>query len=760
VRKSFTITAALIYTGLALLLCGIPLFNSLGFEFSVAVAVTGSLVAGFGTILSLRQPEGIPYTTESFFRQLNSLLRHHLLLLLIPLAIVTLNILFVPNCGIPEGLLFYLLIPAVTVIFAVISAGFLYTCFTHAKLAYTALLGICFAYPLFTGYFAPSIYSYNFIYGFFPGITYDEVIRVTPELLMSRGITLLCCMVMVLLGERLLEPVSSDGKFLPLLRALITGRHRWQIILLSGLLVALWFVRTDLGLESSNESILERLNRKIETEHFTICFAPGSFSKEEIESVAAEHEFRFAQVSQELGTDTKLHVTSFIYPDEETKRKYTGAGATNIAKPWRSEIHLNRNSWRDVLKHELVHVCAAEFGMPVIRAHYNIGLVEGLATAVDNQFGNLTLVEYGAGLKKFGLLKDPRQITNPLRFATHASSISYVGMGSLCRYLLDVYGVERFKAMYGGMSAESAYGKSLEALSVEWWDHLDHVPLTPEVRDHFNYYFARPSIFARVCARSIAAMNEEGWRRLAVNNSTAALADFSGSVNRVWNSEGFTGLVRAAFQAGRYDTVLRLTQGVKDDTLRRAALQGLLLMSGDALWYNGKFAEADSAYETMRRLNISERSNDAADLRRVVLRDTMLRLTLAGWFRGDWSDSLALGKLKEPGSGAHYPVCAYLTARTYVRMGRYEGAVRILQDTIMRRLDPSLTSGRSRLLGQTLLAAKRIPEALVAFEDARPLEVSARGRGRLQENIDRCRWLLQGGMGLPGQDTPDRISSR
>src|SRR5207237_2512299 len=104
-----------------------------------------------------------------------------LLLLLIPLIAATVNILFVRNCSYLEGIVFYLLIPCVTCLWSVSLAGFcialtgqtVHTRPLATFVVYTSMLGVVMLYPLYVAYATPQIYSYNFIYGFFPGLSYD-----------------------------------------------------------------------------------------------------------------------------------------------------------------------------------------------------------------------------------------------------------------------------------------------------------------------------------------------------------------------------------------------------------------------------------------------------------------------------------------------------------------------------------------------------------------------------------------------------------
>ena len=105
--------------------------------------------------------------------------------------------------------------------------------------------------------------------------------------------------------------------------------------------------RTDLGFETTAGSLRATLGSSAETRHFRIYYDSTAVPPDEIRWIAAEHEFRYDQVSRFLGTDTGRVVESYLYPGPDAKRRLIGAGNTDIAKPWRGEIHVDMGSWRN-----------------------------------------------------------------------------------------------------------------------------------------------------------------------------------------------------------------------------------------------------------------------------------------------------------------------------------------------------------------------------------------------------------------------------
>jgi hypothetical protein len=152
-----------------------------------------------------------------------------------------------------------------------------------------------------SGYFTPAIFSYNFLYGFLPGLTYDETLGLSSTLVLFRIITVLVAGALVwfsvLILENSLPGDSAVTKGTSLARALMHPRRRVTSGSIVGGAILVWFFRTDLGFESTAGYIQEALGGRMETEHMTIYYSKSAYDEEEIRWVAAEHEFRLKQVS-------------------------------------------------------------------------------------------------------------------------------------------------------------------------------------------------------------------------------------------------------------------------------------------------------------------------------------------------------------------------------------------------------------------------------------------------------------------------------
>ncbi len=735
-RKPIVISGFILLV-VSVLLTRLPLFNYLGYEFSAAIALLLPWLVGFIVI-------GTKDIGGDFPAMILRMLRASLTLLAIPLGVATLNLFFVKNCSYFEGLLFFLLIPFVTAIFSVSLAGFSLAIARRPFIMYVGFLALIFAYPLYLGYVSPQIYSYNPVYGYFPGISYDEVLTISAALVIFRTLTLGLSLLLILMAMVIMETASvHDGAFARII--LIARNFRFDardltMAILLILLVGAFVYRGRLDFETSTARLQQELSGWYTTEHFRIFYAPGSFSDDEIRWVSEEHEFRLHQVEEALQTHFSETIDSYIYPDPDTKRLLIGTGTTNIAKPWHKEIHLNKESWESTLRHELVHVVAGQFGMPLIKAHYNMGLVEGLATAIDDDFGNRTLHEYAAAVSSFGIMTRPNELISPVGFMLHSSSLSYVLMGSFCKYLIDHYGMVRFKELYGGKSPTRVYGKSYDQLVESWQHFLLRVATPADWRKHVEFYFKRPSIFAKECVRTVAKLNQEGFRRLAERNSAAAMELFSKSLGKSWNSEAFSGLVRSAYQAGRYDTVIKLINSQAVDSMRFGAVRSLLLLYGDAYWLEGKIDSAKDAYQEVLALDFSEPYDEAVRLRLMGINDRELQNVARDYFLNVSPDSVEVRILDGIPNRSQGLLLSYLRARMFVRLKEYQKVIDVLETVHRPYGIPVLDAGKARLLGESYFHLKKFQRAKMEFWRSLNFITNQASIQRTDDWLEKCDW--------------------
>jgi len=745
--------AALLYGSVALLCTRIPLLNYLGYEFSALFALLAGCVSGLLTIRPVKEAfrgEGETPAPRATAEAVGASAAATVLLLAVPLVIISGNALFVRNCSVAEGMAFFLLLAPVSALFGV-SLGFF--CAVHVAHPRTFFLLLCFAllaYSAGLGYFTPAVFSYNFLYGYFPGLTYDEVLLVTRTLVLFRLLTLFVSAVLLWAGMITVAGARdtriSRRRFKTLGAGLVSRDRRIRTAVIACTLAGFYLFRCDLGFESTSAFIRRTLGGEIRTEHFALYYSPSSFTVEEIQQAAREHEFRLSQVLGAFSLPTHDFYESYIYPSAEAKQRLIGAGNTDIAKPWSGQIHLSRQSLEGSLKHEIVHAAAAPFGFPVLRASLSTGLVEGLAMAVDGEWGNRTLHEYAAGLREAGIVPPIDGIMSFWGFASHQSSVSYILAGSFCRYLIDRYGMRNLMLLYRSLDYRAVYGRTLGELALEWEGYLDRVPLDDEDQDGIDALFRRPPIFRKVCARVLARRTIEARGSYARKEFGVAESLYAGVYADGGGYEAFAGYISSALRNGRMSVLTSALDTVVLADEHPARYLPLFINIGDALWASGEPEKAYALYNRVYRADFTEGYTEAAAVRLMAMDTDPGGRILLPLFLADYTDSLRVVVVdsllrRDPGDR----MLEYMKARSLLRAGEFAGAASTLQSLDLTSADIALEALRLRYLGQALFRLGRFAEARTAFWISLNAEDTDIAEDKVDTWLDRCEWAEEHG---------------
>jgi len=750
-----TLIAAALYGAVSFGCTQVPLLNYLGFEFAFCIALIGSFIAGFSTIRSVKrlvlglEGEGSVDPRAAMEALLGSLLVN-LVLLLIPLCIMSANALVVKNCSIMEGVGYFLLIPAVSVVFASCVGLCCAAHYHFSTTAFTCFVLATFMYALLLGYFTPAIYSYNFFYGFFPGLTYDEILSISWTLVVFRLITLLAGGFFLWIAWLLMmhtRPKDPGRKKGILLFALLVQPGRRLLTAGIVLLIALlYFFRCQLGFETTDRYIQDELAGHYETDHFTIYYALSSIDDGELRWLAAEHEFRLRQILDVFALQKQERIVSYIYPSAEIKRRFTGAGNTNIAKPWKNQIHLTKQTLDGTLKHELVHIVAGRFGAPVIRASFSTGLVEGLAMAIEWDWGHRTLHQYAAAMRKFGVAPELRPLMSLTGFAVQSSSVSYVLAGSFCRFLIDRYGIRRMAQLYRDSDYTGQYGRTLDELITEWGGFLDRVPVREEDRDGIDVLFRRPPIFGKVCARAVAKHMEQGRRLFAARDYASARGLFSETYRDAKGYDALGGYLGSSLRLADYGSVTAVFDSLMTNDPRPAQYLPLFLTAADAFWAGGNPGKARDLCAKVRLSDISDGLTEAALVRSAALGDEAHRSLFLRYVLFDGDDTARVSLLDSivaRGGGSH--LASYLKGKLLLRLGQYESALKTLQASDVQSVERELDAFRCTMIGAALYRLKRYHDAKMYFWISLNVSASEVAVNAVNTWIDRCDWMASHG---------------
>lgn len=477
------------YAAVTLVMLGVPLVNVLHAESCAILAAVAFFVGGWDAVRRFRDGSSLKTVAET-----------EVLLLLVPLLLYQLARLIGPGCDLWAGLTYYALFPLVSLVLAV-SVAYALTGISPSKaLARFFLLGVVVLVvtPIWDIGFHPQFYVYNHIFGGILGPLYDLNLAARPGLYVFRAMTLVWSGVFVLIGWWRRHPEQRQ--------AAVLGLSALGVVL-----AAAYAFGPGLGINTTYGTIADGLGGSVRTAHFVIHYDPRVLPETEVARIAKDHEFRYAQMARELGFEVEGPILSYVYPTARIRARLTGAGYTDIAPVWlgRPQVHVLYESYDRTFAHELAHVFSRDMGIPVLHASLRVGLVEGFAVAMEPPIGLPDATDQVAAIRNapdFDSLYGGQSLADGVvkslsafGFWTGRGAVSYTTMGSFVRFLLDRYGPDPFRRVYGMASFESAYGVHLRDLAEAWEASLLGRELPPAVAQLAVSRFSILSIFERRC---------------------------------------------------------------------------------------------------------------------------------------------------------------------------------------------------------------------------------------------------------------------
>jgi hypothetical protein len=731
------IIALVVLLVVSVALTQVPLFNYLGYEFSALIVLLWSLNAGLLTISLWNKRE--LHVNEGFAAFAARSLITVLLALLIPLVVIAVNAFFVKNCSFPQGIILFFLVTVLGVVFAHALALFCLVAIPRKKktsfvFAWIAVL----AQIPYVGLTGPQIFAFNPILGFFPGLTYDETLDVTGRLLVYRLGTLAVSLLVLLAATSLdrwrnnRSPQSFRSTPLP---------GRLLMVVLAVAVAVLFFSSDRIGLSSSESSIRQTLGGRAETEHFVVFYPDTLFKGPRLEQVVQMHEFFYAQIARVLGIPPGGKIHSYIYTTPAQKGRLIGAASTDISKPWLGQLHINAGDIDASLRHELVHVMAAEFGFPLLKIGVNSGLIEGLATAVERVEYEEPVHRLAAMVYATGAVPDMQSLFSLSGFMKAPAGVSYTLAGSFCRYLIDRYGMRRFKLLYKSGEYSILYGKPLALLLQEWRRSLDRFRFSAGDLEKANYLFKRQSIFGKECARVIANMNTETRALLTDRHYEEALKSAERSLGKTMSTEAVYQKTTALVRLGKYPDATTFAQRKLEDSSSASSFLTLNSLLGDALWGADSLEAALKAYGEPLLAHLSLSWDESLTLRQEIVLKPDLAHALKPLFLSAVVDSARISSLETLAQAfPEEPIPKYLLAREKVSAERYDEAMQLLEG--MRPFgSPALELARQRRLAQVAMALGHYQKSKMYYWQSLNSVYRETQSIEIEEKLRFCDWM-------------------
>ena len=506
---------ALGYAAAVAALWPVPVFGVLHAESSAVVAAVAFFVSAVAGVGAFERGERIGHA-----------MRRSVALLAVPLAGLTLSLLWRPNCAYLTGLgLFGVLVPPSAILGTALAAALVAFRVRRPRLV-AVLVGVAVAAggTVWSLGFHPQLFVYNPVYGGVLGPIYDEELTIRAGLFVARAQTLVWAGVLVAVAR------WRGG-----------GGGTFVVLGATGLAVlgAAAVFSVPLGVHQSADGIERVLRRRAVDGRIVVHVARETLAPE-ARAFAETAAFRLDQIEARLGARARGPVHVYLYPDEETKGRLIGSRQTSVVPTWlaRPQVHMLEDEVERSLGHELAHVVAREFGMAGIRASPNVGLVEGLAVAVEPPDGlpapealvaaALTLPGDAGGLDT-----DPaavvRQAMSPVGFWGGRAAVSYTATGAFVAWLARTRGVAVVREAYRTGDVAGATGVSVEALSEAWAAHIHTVAVSPEAQATAAWLFRQPSLFEVACPHHVpryVRATRAGFDALDAGDAPAAFDRF------------------------------------------------------------------------------------------------------------------------------------------------------------------------------------------------------------------------------------------
>ena len=590
---------------LALVLANLPLFNILAFEFCAVIALSISFAGAHVTLTVLRQMKRHPTALtgtpgQIVMRCFGEALIFNVSLLGLPLGIILLNAFRVENCNFGEGFLFFTVLSVVSCVYATAAGVFFGFWIEKRWLAYLAYLGhlLISCIPVVINLiFHPPVFAYHATFGYFPGPIYDFVIPITDTLLIARAETLFWALLFLGLTVSICE-VSRGTGLMPQLRwRKLSGPlvKRVGLYLLTIGLLSFQFYAGTLGIRPTRDDIARELGGLRETAHFEIFYAREL--EAEIERIADDCEFQYAQLSEYLdpeGTMQSQKVRAYIYASPEQKKRLIGARGTSVEDPFGHGFHIHAQGFpHPVLKHELAHVFTVPWSP--LKVSLKIGLHEGIAVAADWDEGRLTGHQWAKAMREMGVAP-PLSGVMGFGFWGHAGSQSYLLAGSFVRFLVDTYGIEKFKGVFPTGNFVKHYAKDLSSLEAEWIEFLETIPVRDNDTTYATYRLKRPSVFEQVCAHEMAALRDAAWQAYYRRDFATAAKTFGTMLSdEPDNLRTLRGLMYSEYRMRNYEQALSLANRIVGEEDTRFSPEARLL-KGDIYWLKDEHGKAVGEY--------------------------------------------------------------------------------------------------------------------------------------------------------------------
>lgn len=511
----------------ALAMCSVPLLGIQGTESALVLGVVQTPLCAYACCALARRLRagGIGALHRLFTRTLG----FALVLWLVPVLVLALDSLRIRNCSPLEGWLAMVLGQGLGLALASLTGIALALLPWNSRwlpLLAAAIPVATMLRAISTFYFGPGIFAYGHYFGFSGGTLYDENVALTGSFWWMRVATLLWLLALSLLIVSCTDPERLELSWRP--RA--TLRTAYGIALLcTALGLAGEYYTDDLGWSSSSARTRAALGGELISQRCHL-YLPREWQKRDRLRLGEDCDFRVHQAEAWLGLTHPAPVDVYLYRSPAEKYQLIGAEGTNIAKPWRSEVHISELGWPNpVLGHEVVHVVARGAGSGLLRISGALGglwpnpaLIEGVAVAAAWQVSSgLTPHEWAHAMLELNMVPPLKNLFGP-SFLGQQHRLAYTLSGSLLRFVRDRWGARAVRATYTTGSLERGVGVPVAEIDAAWREAVRAQPLSANALALARARFSGAGILSALCPHTLAKLRDTLRADLGAGDEAAA----------------------------------------------------------------------------------------------------------------------------------------------------------------------------------------------------------------------------------------------
>lgn len=208
------------------------------------------------------------------------------------------------------------------------------------------------------------------------------------------------------------------------------------------------------------------------TTNFTFHVEPDSYALHNLEEFAANSEILLEEMTEKLGEKTNRSLTFYLYGTHQANFSALSFFGSSVIQQQLS-AKSGKPRTKAVTAHELAHhITFQTLGYPK-----SIINLEGIAhwasepywvKAEGRTFDEKVRRRMAAG-RSFPLAE---LVSNPSLWKGETQLIAYDEAASFVGYLIEIYGLDRFKRVYIESNYEEVYGRSLWQLEQDWLAYL------------------------------------------------------------------------------------------------------------------------------------------------------------------------------------------------------------------------------------------------------------------------------------------------